>query len=247
MRVLAAGQSQSARRLNEYIRDEQPRARVIDGFLLSVWGGTVPDDLSVPVIRLLSESELSGTPEPIPQTPYYRLWEVAGSAHVDTVYLSYQNRSLERDFGQAQTVINSVTGEICEGPLAYSTFPRHYANKAALHTLNTWVSRGKAPPLAPLIERSDGAILRDDNGNAKGGMRLPYIDVPTATYSGTGGCLLIFGHSEPFTPAKLTSLYGTPPGYAALVSQATRNAVSAGYVLQADAPSIRSEADAFTW
>ena len=59
--------------------------------------------------------------------------------------------------------------------------------------------------------------MLDKNGNAVGGYRTPYVDVPAATYhvsqKGETFCPEL-GRIEPFDWAKLNSLYGTPQNYA---------------------------------
>ena len=92
---------------------------------------------------------------------------------------------------------------------------------------------GVAPPQSPAIELTDPAaadpIVRDAHGNAKGGMRLPEVEAPTATIDGRRNdvaeakpgaqnfCFL-FGQTVPFDRAKLASLY---PSHEAFVKQFT--------------------------
>src|SRR6266542_4294220 len=89
--VLAVGQSQSCDTLSDYVTTVQPRARVIDGFLLH---GCNDDKklfakrLAAKVIHLLSDNEAN--PAPAPNNRNYRLWEVAGTAHSD-YFIGYQS------------------------------------------------------------------------------------------------------------------------------------------------------------
>ena len=58
-KVLAAGQSQSASKLDTYVRTVQPTAGVIDGFLIHGGGSkTWNPPPTVPVLNLLSEAHL---------------------------------------------------------------------------------------------------------------------------------------------------------------------------------------------
>ncbi|HBO12966.1 MAG TPA: hypothetical protein DD491_09305, partial [Halieaceae bacterium] len=71
---------------------------------------------------------------------------------------------------------------------------------------------GAAPPEAPRLSLTDdGAIERDEFGNAVGGIRTPYVDAPAASLSGEGNdgaalCFL-FGTTELFDAATMASLY----------------------------------------
>jgi hypothetical protein len=58
----------------------------------------------------------------------------------------------------------------------------------ALNHLLQWVDKGTVPPRADRIwldrnEDNDGSVmLLDEHGNPRGGIRSPYVDVPTAQY-----------------------------------------------------------------
>jgi Alpha/beta hydrolase domain len=53
--------------------------------------------------------------------------------------------------------------------------------RAAVYNVVEWLMKGVAPPAAP-IEVADGQIVRDQFGNAKGGVRSAYADVPSVPY-----------------------------------------------------------------
>src|SRR5690606_20174794 len=107
----------------------------------------------------------------------YRTWEVAGAAHLDTTATAATRARLERDFPRLPL------GQLeCPQPNA---FPTRFALRAAVRALGEWVTEGTEPPRAsPLSRGDDGEIRRDADGNALGGLRLPDLDVPTATHSG---------------------------------------------------------------
>ena len=101
-------------------------------------------------------------------------------------------------------------GQGCKEPI--NTAPHHAVVKAALRALTRWVQDGEAPRQSPAIELGDPAaadpIVRDGYGNAKGGIRLPELEAPTATIDGQRNdvaqaapgapnfCFL-FGHTVP--------------------------------------------------
>ena len=59
---------------------------------------------------------------------------------------------------------------------------------AGLERLIQWVDKGKTPPRAEYVTvdnntANDGSVLAlDANGNPKGGVRNPYVDVPAYRY-----------------------------------------------------------------
>src|SRR4029079_2711372 len=80
-RVIAAGQSQSADKLYDYVVNNQDDANVIDGFLIHGNGTvkkTFPKPLTVPVLNLLSDREAD--PAPPTNDALYRLSDAAGQA-----------------------------------------------------------------------------------------------------------------------------------------------------------------------
>ena len=92
--------------------------------------------------------------------------------------------------------------------------PQRFVVRAALRALDTWVRTGEAPPTAPRLEVTTASgspvIVRDADGNALGGVRLPQVDVPVATLSGekgpTGGVIcMLLGTTVPFTRERLAA------------------------------------------
>ncbi len=100
---------------------------------------------------------------------------------------------------------------------------------------------GTAPRTRPQLEAAaDGTTYAlDANGNAKGGVRTPPLDVPVDVLSGLpapGGSVacLLSGTTEPIPPARLAALYSSPADYLAKFTKATDAAIKAGFVLPAD-------------
>ena len=97
------------------------------------------------------------------------------------------------------------------------------------------------------------AIARDQFGNAKGGIRLPELEAPTATLDGgrnevatatPGGqnfCFL-YGRTVLFDAARLASLYASHDAYVARFVQATDALEKAGYLLKPEADRARQAA-----
>ena len=250
-RVVAAGQSQSAGRLAGIVRAHPDGAGVIDGFL--VHGGLAGLDyeprLEVPVMQLNSDwAESTGEAD---DDPLYRLWDVAGSAHAGR-FIGYQ-----QVFGSGPRVAGLPAmdeqgyrdtieaagdyGQMAFNPLypactvAGASFPMRYAVNTALRELDEWIRTGRAPRPAPRFEfEADGVTpARDADGNVLGGLRLPPIEVPVATYRSTD-CEL-GGTTVPFDPITLQQRYPTFADYEQQLRRATNRAVRKGWLLPVDA------------
>ena len=214
-RVIAAGQSQSAAKLYDYVNDVQAEADVIDGFLIHGGGQkTFEAALPVPVLHLLADRE--GNPTPPTQDPNYRLWEVAATGHSD-YFIGYQSvhgngpRVADQpaaDRSRYGEIIDAAGnyGQIVDPLLgmctvAGSAMPMHYATSTALHQLNRWVRTGEGPAVTPRFEFGGSTLAKDQHGNTLGGIRLPPVEVPVARYESTA-CNL-GGITVPFTDAQI--------------------------------------------
>jgi hypothetical protein len=83
-------------------------------------------------------------------------------------------------------------------------------------------------------------ILRDGDQNALGGVRLPDLDVPVASYAPNnsggnvpGACLLL-GTTTPLTPERIRQRYPDHATYVAEYTAAADRALRAGYLLPPD-------------
>ena len=271
--VIAIGESQSAFRMVTYVNAIHPQVRLFDGFLIHSRGGNgaalsqspqpsiatpavafIRDDLDVPVLTFETETDLitlGYAPARQADGPLFRLWEVAGTAHADTYSLVVGFGDRGNSIAAADLPITSapIPGIIvCDSPI--NSGPQHFVLKAAIAALDRWVRGGDAPPTAPRLELTGTppAFVLDDLGNVRGGIRTPYVDVPTATLSGLGqtgsGFCRIFGTTVPFDAATLASLYPTHDAYAAAVNDATDRTVAAGFILEPDAQLIKDAAAA---
>lgn len=259
-KLVADGKSQSAIRLTTYVNAIHPLAGVYDGFLLhSRFGsgsaifeaddesGHVPDpsltrtDLDEPVLIVQSETEVpSSSRARQPDGRRYRLWEVAGSAHYDEAALSQQLQIPEEELASSPPL---------GCPQRVNSARTHFVLNAALHHLDRWIDGGDPPPRARRLDVVRGdppTIERDDHGNAVGGIRLPEVQVPTATLSGVPaggpGYCRYFGSTTAFDDATLAALYPTHADYVAAVDDAVDRLERAGFILPADAEEARRAA-----
>ncbi|HSP02201.1 MAG TPA: alpha/beta hydrolase domain-containing protein [Acidimicrobiales bacterium] len=255
--VLAIGESQSAFRLTTFVNGVHPLRPVFDGFLVhSRGGGAAPvdasaeeglassiagevrirDDLDVPVLVFSTETDLTMlgyAPARQPDSEHVRSWEIAGTAHADAFLL-----------GGDPVAAGEALG--CAAPV--NDGPQHLALKAALAHLVEWVVDGTEPPAGDPIEvGDDGAIVRDEAGNAVGGIRLPAVAVPAATLSGdaAGGSVVcqLFGSTTPFPIEVLVERYGGRAGYLEQYEDALDRAIADGFVLEADRATALAEAE----
>ena len=79
----------------------------------------------------------------------------------------------------------------------------------------------------------------DTHGNAIGGVRTTYVDVPTAAYH---TCVMLSGYKVPFSRERLAELYASPEDYVSRVDRRLDELVRDGWYLEEDAEEIRSEA-----
>lgn len=256
-RALASGHSQSASRLHSYVTTVQADAGVIDGFFIDGGGAqSFPAEPLVPVVHVREQGW-----QPSPVTPNvdrnYRLWEVAGATHADYWVLRQQFDNPERlvpqqpQFGpgwrEQEEDISGNYGYDVEPrqttcPVGGGMFPKRYAVSAGLKRLDEWVRTGTPAPRVPRLEfDADGRVSLDEHGNGKGGLRLPPIDVPVASYA-AGACQL-FGVTIPLPPTTLRELYPTHDVYVAKMQAATDKAVAAGILLPADAADLMARAE----
>lgn len=178
-----------------------------------------------------------------PDTERIRTWEVAGSAHLDQRWFDYMTESI-REWDQSY--------DPGLGGCRVNDGPGPVVLRAALAGLTEWIGDGEPPARAELLEVVDGALVRDEHGNAVGGVRTPAVEAPIATLTGEAHCvesgtffdeLGVVGSTTPFDQATLALLYPTHEDYVQAVRAATRDAVDAGFLLPADGQRIIEEAE----
>ncbi len=82
-----------------------------------------------------------------------------------------------------------------------------------------------------------GTVVRDAEGKAEGGIRLPQFVVPIADQGALNGTLFpcnVSGWHRYYTKEELKAMYGTHGRYVAKVVRAMYPLVAEGYVLPAD-------------
>jgi hypothetical protein len=145
----------------------------------------------------------------------------------------------ERDFGVPLPMPSNVN-HISMTPLY----------DAGLHHLDQWIRTGTAPPEMARID-FDGdppEVSRDEHGIARGGIRLPQVEVPIARNSAVPVAddifSLLYGSSVPFPPDQVRALYGDAATFVARFEEAARSAEKAGVLLPRDVQPLVEEARA---
>ncbi len=212
-------------------------------------------DLRVPMVTVITETDLVGTGRQgfyvarQPDTKYLRTWEIPGTAHADTYML--QVAPMDNGAAPIEAIVaaykpsDSLMGMKVDKPINFAP-QHHYVVQAAFAALNRWVVTGKpAPPAQPITLTSHvpPELVLDAGGHAAGGIRTPWVDVPTAQLSGTGnsGNIMagLFGSSEPFDALTLSRLYsGGKPEYLRLFEISLDAAINKGFLLSADRDEI---------
>jgi hypothetical protein len=270
-RVIATGGSQSAARLLSYLNAVQPIEKIFDAFFLTVhWGGGSPLDTGragplpsmldlvsepwnyrkfatrfrsdlVPVFVVNSETETtSNVAVRQPDDENFRFWEIAGSSHGGG-----RGRAIERRFARDLDEMSPL-GAFRQGtPNDLDTGP---VVAAAQWYLARWLCDGTPPPsFAPIEVGGDPLkIIRDGDGIAIGGIRMPDVEAPLATLTSKspsrGGPDSLAGSRIDFDEATIRERYGDHAGYLARYDAAVAEGVAAGFLLPNAAERLRAKA-----
>jgi len=119
---------------------------------------------------------------------------------------------------------------------------------AAYYHMHRWLSDGVPAPIQPRIEFSGTPpqVVRDEDGIAKGGIRLPQVDVPLAQNGAIPLRDDVFaylgGSSHPFGVEKIRARHGSREAFLARFEAAARAAVDAGVLRPREVDRLRAEA-----
>ena len=278
-RLIALGESQSAFFLVTYINAIDQAAQVFDGFFVHGRGATgadlsgswvpgslpgsaaamperIRDDARVPVLVLQSETDvvfLGGGAPAQPDGERLRLWEMAGTSHVDTYTLVASAQDDGRLTPGAFAELMKPTTQFMFQTTAtpFNAGPQqHYIGQAAFDALVVWAAGGPPPPRAPRLELdAEQHLVPGEHGIARGGIRTPWVDVPTATLSGIGqagdGFAVLAGRTDPFDQSVLEKLYpGSRTDYLGRFAASLDATIAAGFLRPDDRAEILALAEA---
>jgi hypothetical protein len=219
----------------------------------------VRTDLPVPVYHANTETDISnlfGLAGRQDDTATFRYYEVAGGGHL-TVHEGIEIIPAGV-FGP-----NAISlDDLCLFPLNTTAdgpvFVSHVWN-ALWENLEDQVRRGIAPPpgVQMDVDPGTGQVLRDEFGNGLGGIRLPSLEAPVATYrpgnvadanlppllQGIGNLACFTGSSAiPFDPDDVAELYPNHGSYVSAVAESVNALVSDGFLLPKDAATLKTSA-----
>ena len=248
--ITLMGTSASSGTVRTYLADH-PNLRmanggpIFDGFLLTSTNGNTPLPIvDVPMIQMPTQTEVVTWAEmgiayrrPDSDAPgnRFRLYEVAGMPH---------NNSRDSP---------AFLNDPCTLPV--TDFPAGAFTALALNHLIDWITKGTTPPHAPPIEvdqnpAHDGSHLAlDEFGNAKGGIRNVWVDVPIATYgvfgkaktTATDRLCTLAGTKVPLPEATLKKVHGSKGQYANHVERRLTELISEGWFLPEYADAVRGD------
>ena len=267
------GYSQTGGYLVDYINAIHPRVVKSDGkpmydaYIVAVAGGAFAgaypinqcepappatdarrqfSNVGVPIMRIMSTSDYllgigSRRADSDVLGDRYRHYEMAGAAHATPDELIYS--AAPADILKAGRAVPPAACN--EGPR--SRFPSAIFFDAALRNLDQWVRSGIAPPHAQPITVANGAPVLDRFGNVQGGLRSPFLDVPTSTWFGssTGASFcFIAGHEVPLSQIVLDGLYKNHGDYVAKVAKDAFSLVAQRFLTAEDGVRLVREAAA---
>ena len=232
---------------------------LFDGYLIATASGPTPinqcaapippgdprrqiTNAGVPVVRVMTLSDyLPSVAARLPDSDSAktRNYEIAGAAHATPDELNFAAAPADIEKGGRAVPPMSCN----EGPR--SRFPNSPAFNAIWHGLDQWVRTGKPAFKTEQIKVENGKPVLDQFGNVTGGVRSPWVDVPTSTWYGnsTGESFCrIAGHEVPFDAAKLKTLYPSRDAYVKAVTADVKKLVLQGHLIKADGDEIIAEA-----
>jgi hypothetical protein len=249
-KITLMGTSASSGTVRNYLADHSTvrmanGGPIFDGFLLTSTNGNTPLPIvDVPMIQMPTQTEVVTwaakgieyrRPDSDEPGNRFRLYEVAGMPHNN----SRENPGFQND--------------PCTLPV--TDFPAGAFTALALNYLVDWIAKGKTPPHAPPIAvdqntANDGSALAlDEYGNAKGGIRNIWVDVPTATNGVFGKgktdaqdrlCQLA-GTKVPLADATLKKLYPAASDYTKKAERRLNELIGQGWFLPEYADSVRRD------
>lgn len=201
-------------------------------------------NVGVPIMHVMSQSDylrgITGRrPDSDVASDAYRQYEMAGAGHATQTELNFSAAPADIEKGG-----RAVPPMNCnEGPR--SRFPSPIFFDAILQNLDQWVRKHVPPPHGSPIVVENGKPVLDRWGNVVGGLRSPYLDVPTSTWYGSStgpSFCVIAGHEVPFSKALLRQIYPSHQAYVRAVKKDTKGLVKQGFITSYDGAMLIREA-----
>ncbi len=268
--LILAGHSQTGGVVVDYILNGHNTYRLADGS--PVYQGLFPTGSTglspagstsvalgpcdVPIVQVLSDGDISNPnrpgregrtyrrPDADEPGDRYRLYELAGVAHMGTRYPPYDQAAMWQNdpLGTAGRVPDDAQ---------MNSLPHGELFSMALDHLVQWVADGVIPPRADRIEVGpEGLFAKDEQGNTRGGVRCVQLDVPRLQYMSNPGvtedgtpAFGVVGIEMPLPRAVVERLYKNHLDYVERFDRRLDELVGQGWFLGEDAAEMRAEAE----
>ena len=187
-------------------------------------------------------------------TDRYRRYEIPGASHISKRGMVYFPSPAD----VARAGVPQLPPACTEiDTFGLTDFPLEYFMNGAFANLDAWVRSGTVPPKTPWIKVKNvpGAPVPvaelDQYGNAVGGVPVPYIEVPIATYYARSTsadprsaffCSLS-GYKVPLKKETLAQFYPTHDAYVKKVKESVEALVKERLITQDDGVKIIKEAE----
>ncbi|MET0282631.1 MAG: alpha/beta hydrolase domain-containing protein [Steroidobacteraceae bacterium] len=274
-KLVVAGYSQSGGYITTYANAMHRMLRrgdgapVYDGYLKAASGPSnvpinqcaapLPEDdprraampRDVPFVTVMTESDFNrGTSLALRRDDtdaaegHFHLYEVPGSGHAGPFAAGVPADADLRIAG-----FEPPAKGMCMEP--DGDFPVGMAFSAIWQQYDEWMNKGTPMLVVPRIETdAQGAVVPDANGNAKGGWRLPPLDVPAARYAGRGtpredtdrarALCALTGIRQPFDAARMKALYRNRAEYVRQFNAAVDQAVQQRRLTAEDGAALKA-------
>ncbi len=174
----------------------------------------------------------------------FMLWMTAGASHGWTEQYDYSDAAHDDLVKAGFLTHGSEFGHFtCSN--RQPEIQLYMFEKSMYAYLDRWVATGKAPPTAPDPKIVNGEYVFDPDGNILGGLRMPEMQAPIATYrpvlTPSADCTSAV---SPFSPERLKQLYPTHKDYTSAFERAADKLVAAGFLARGDAQKLIARAKA---
>ena len=217
----------------------------------------IPGRAGSPVVIIKTQSDLPYASRPDSDDPsdVFRIYDIPASAHADKWLFRYLPSVAEQRKAIDINTRSPVTDEwpfdtTCDIPdLRMSPFPQGYMVYGALANLERFAREGRPLPKSARVEtetvNGQLRLKMDEYGNAIGGVRSPWVDVPTGTYhaelTGENPTCAEMVHHDTWAWWRIAEMYGTFEAYAAKVNASVDNMLANRWITEAGARHIREE------
>jgi hypothetical protein len=253
--LIMGGSSQTGMTTLRYIQESHAKARLPDG--KPIYDGYYPTEAiatgpisggDAAVVHVVGEGDFglfrsftrnfTITTPADSDAPNDRLreYQFPAASHVPT-----------RGIADPKEIFGTLANVMHEGD-HLSQFPSPPFYRQALVNLIDWVTKGIVPPKAPPLEMANGEFVRDEYGNVKGGVRHPYVEVPTVRYTASAPVVgadsmarRMIGLQEPIPAEKLRGMYKSRANYLKRFNQGIDAMVAQRWLSAQDGKQLQAE------